>query len=354
MATRQTLTLAKPDDWHLHLRDGEVMAAVLPQTTRCFARAMVMPNLHPPIATVEQAVAYRGRILEALPPGARFTPLMALYLSDAFDATQVAQASRSGCVHGVKLYPKGIATAGQPGVSAIERCYPALAAMEEHDLPLLVHGEVTSTLVDIFDRERTFLDETLAPLVARFPRLRIVLEHISTTEAVRFVEQAPPNVAATVTVHHMLMNRNSLFEGGIRPHHYCIPVLKRESHRAEVLRAATSGNPKFFLGTDSAPHLRHTKENACGCAGAFTAHAAIELYAEAFEMAGALERLEGFASHHGADFYRLPRNTETITLERGQWPVAERIAVGEAGEIVPLRAGGTVAWRLRGTGPQPA
>jgi len=340
-----TLTLKRPDDWHLHLRDGEVLRAVLPYTTRCFARAIVMPNLHPEITTVEAAQRYRERICAAAGTQ-RFNPLMTLYLNDQFDAAQVKLAKASGVVYGVKLYPKGIATAGQPGVSAIERCYPALDAMQEHDLPLLVHAEVTDASVDIFDREDAFIERTLEPLVRKFAGLRVVVEHISTREAVRFVEGASSKVAATITPQHMLLNRNSLFEGGLRPHHYCIPVLKREEHRLAVLAAATSGNPKFFLGTDSAPHLKRLKETACGCAGAFTANSAIALYAQAFEEANALHRLEGFASFHGPDFYGLPRNQDSITLTRRPWTVPVEIPVGPGESIVPFRAGHALAWQL--------
>lgn len=348
----QSLTITRPDDWHLHVRDGAVLASLVPQTARCFARAIIMPNLHPPVTTTAMAGAYRERILAALPPGARFEPLMTLYLNDGFDVNEVARAKASGIVHAIKLYPKGVARAEQPGVSAIERCFAVLEAMQQHDLPLLVHGEVTDTSVDIFAREQAFIDRVLAGLVRRFPRLRIVFEHISTAEAVQFVQSAPDTVAATITAHHLLLNRNAIFEGGLQPHHYCIPVLKREEHRGALLGAAVSGHPKFFLGTDSAPHARHAKETRCGCAGVYTAHAAIEFYAEAFEHGHALERLEAFASFHGPDFYRLPRNRDTITLRKEPWRVLDAVPFGEREKLVPLRAGGTVSWRLAARGDE--
>jgi dihydroorotase len=343
--TMQTLTLTRPDDWHLHLRDGAALAAVLPDTARRFARAVVMPNLKPPVVTTEQAAAYRSRILAALPARLKFAPLMTLYLTDNTPPAEIDRARASGVVHAVKYYPAGATTNSDAGVTAIEKCYGTLERMEATGLPLLVHGEVTDADVDIFDRERVFIERMLAPLAGRFPRLRIVLEHITTAEAVQFVTAAGPHVAATLTAHHLLMNRNAILAGGIRPHHYCLPVLKREAHRQALVRAATSGNPKFFLGTDSAPHGRSAKEAACGCAGCYTAHAAIELYAEAFEEAGALDKLEAFASHHGADFYGLPRNEEKITLVREPWTVPAQQALGED-QLVPLRAGETVRWRL--------
>jgi dihydroorotase len=339
------LTLIRPDDWHLHLRDGAMMAAVLPDTARRFARAIVMPNLKPPVTTTEQARAYRERILAALPPGLSFTPLMTLYLTDNTPAEEIRRARNSGFVHAVKYYPAGATTHSDAGVTDIRRCDGVLAAMEEWGMPLLVHGEVTDPAVDVFDREAVFIDRVLVPLLKRFPRLRLVLEHITTREAVEFVESAPPQVAATITVHHLLYNRNAMFTGGLRPHMYCLPVLKRERHRAALLQAATSGNPKFFLGTDSAPHPRPAKESACGCAGIYTAHAALELYAEVFEAMGALDRLQAFASFHGADFYGLPRNQDTITLVREPWTVPTELPFGET-TLVPLRAGETVAWRL--------
>ena len=341
------LTLIRPDDWHLHLRDGEVLASVLPDTARRFARAIVMPNLDPPVITTEQALAYRERILAALPAGMPFEPLMTLYLTDLTPPGEIARAKANGAVHAVKYYPADATTNSEFGVRNIERCYPVFAAMERHDMPLLMHGEVTDPAVDAFDREAVFIERHLAPLTRGFPALRMVLEHITTAAATEFVREAPGNVAATITAHHLLLNRNALFDGGLRPHHYyyCLPLLKRETHRAAIVAAATGGDPKFFLGTDSAPHPRHAKESACGCAGIYTAHAAIELYAEVFEQAGVLDRLEAFASFHGPDFYRLPRNRDTLTLEKRNWTVPEELRFGkETG--VPLRAGGTIAWRL--------
>jgi dihydroorotase len=340
------LSLVRPDDWHLHLRDGEVLASVLPDTARRFARAIVMPNLKPPVTTTEQALAYRERILAALPENMSFEPLMTLYLTEAGTAlSEIAIAKASGAVHAIKYYPADATTNSAFGVTDIKRCYPVFATMERHDLPLLMHGEVTDPEVDSFDREVVFIERHLVPLVREFPGLRIVLEHITTRAAVEFVRQAPNNVAATITAHHLLLNRNAMFEGGLRPHHYCLPLLKREAHRQALVAAATSGNPKFFLGTDSAPHPRHAKESTCGCAGIYTAHAALELYTEVFEQTGALDRLETFASFHGADFYRLPRNRGTLTLEKRSWVVPNEVRFGgERG--VPLRAGGTISWRL--------
>ena len=345
MATAR-LTLTRPDDWHLHLRDGAVLAAVLPDTARRFARAMIMPNLDPPIRTTDDARAYRSRILAALPDGMVFEPLMTLYLTDHTAPEEIVRASRSGIVYGVgEVFFVGATTNSAFGVTDFARCEAVFAAMEATGLPLLVHGEVTDPDIDVFDRERVFIERHLISIVERFPRLRLVLEHITTREAVEFVEQAGPNVAATITAHHLLLNRNAMFAGGLRPHAYCLPVLKREEHRRALVTAATSGNPKFFLGTDSAPHPRHAKEAACGCAGIYTAHAAIELYAEAFEQAGALDRLEAFASFHGPDFYGLPRNRDILTLEKSCRTVPEELRFGEA-TGVPLRAGETVAWRL--------
>jgi dihydroorotase len=343
----RTLTLTRPDDWHLHLRDGAALAAVLPDTARRFARAIVMPNLKPPVATVAQADAYRRAILAALPEGAAFEPLMTLYLTDATAADEIDRARDSGFVHAVKLYPAGATTNSAAGVTDLGRCRATLARMEELGLPLLVHGEATDPAVDVFDRETVFIERVLQPLRRDFPGLRLVFEHITTREAAQFVAEAGPEVGATITAHHLLLNRNAIFAGGIRPHHYCLPVLKREAHRQALVAAATSGNPKFFLGTDSAPHARSAKEAACGCAGCYTAHAGIELYAEAFAAADALERLEAFASFHGADFYRLPRNTGSITLIEEAWAVPASQAFVEGDPLVPLRAGETVAWRLR-------
>ena len=342
----QTITLTRPDDWHLHLRDGAALTAVLPHSARQFARAIVMPNLRPPVTTVEQVRHYRKRILAALPPGARFEPLMTLYLTDDTTPGEIALAKASGEVHAVKYYPAGATTNSDSGVTEIERCFPALAAMEESGLPLLLHGEVTDPAVDVFDREQVFIDSVLPRITRRFPKLRLVLEHITTREAAQYVSAAPVNVGATITAHHLLLNRNALFAGGIRAHHYCLPLLKREAHRQALVKAATGGNPKFFLGTDSAPHARANKEAACGHAGIYTAHAAIELYAEAFDAAGALDQFEAFASFHGADFYGLPRNAEKIVLRRERWQVQSQFALGED-ELVPLRAGEHLAWRLQ-------
>jgi dihydroorotase len=340
-----TLTLIRPDDWHLHLRDGAAMAAVVAFTARRFGRAIVMPNLKPPVTTTAQALAYRERIRAALPAGSRFEPLMTLYLTDNTPPEEIERARASTAVHGVKYYPAGATTNSDSGVTAIERCFGVLERMESVGLPLLLHGEVTDGNVDIFDRERTFIDRTLGPLVRRFPRLRIVLEHVTTREGIEFVRSAGPQVAATLTPQHLLLNRNAMLVGGIRPHLYCLPILKRERDRLALLEAATGGESKFFLGTDSAPHARHTKENACGCAGVFSAHAGIELYAEAFEQAGRLDRLEAFASCNGPDFYGLPRNSERIVLERRDEPVPERLPFGDE-EIVPFRAGEQLRWRL--------
>jgi dihydroorotase len=341
------ITLSRPDDCHLHVRDGKVLDTVVPHTARQFARAIIMPNLRPPVTTTAQAKAYRERVRAAVPAGMSFEPLMSLYLTDTTPASEIESASASDAVLACKLYPAGATTHSDSGVTRIDRIYPALEAMEKRGLPLLVHGEVTDREVDIFDREAVFIDRVLIPLSNRFPGLRVVMEHITTREAVAFVSEAPATVAATITAHHLLYNRNALFQGGIRPHYYCLPILKRETHRQALLQAATSGNPKFFLGTDSAPHARHRKEASCGCAGCYTAHAALELYAEAFQEAGAVERLEGFASCYGADFYGLPRNSGTLTLRRETTPVPEAFGFGEA-TLVPLRSGETLAWRLVG------
>ena len=337
------LTITRPDDWHVHLRDGDMLAAVLPDTARRFARAIVMPNLKPPVRTVAEAAAYRERILAALPAGMTFDPLMTLYLTDNTDPAEIARAKDSGFVHAVKYYPAGATTNSDSGVTDIRKVDAALEAMQEYGLPLLLHGEVTDPEVDVFDREAVFIDRILAPLLQRLPRLKVVLEHITTRQAAEFVMAAPVNVAATITVHHLLYNRNAMFQGGMRPHYYCLPVLKREIHRSALLEAAIGGNPKYFLGTDSAPHAKGAKENACGCAGIYTAHAALELYAEAFEAAGALDRLEAFASFFGPEFYGLPHNRKTVTLVREDQPVAADHPSG----VVPLRAGENLAWRLR-------
>ena len=339
------ITIIRPDDWHLHLRDGEHLGAVLPDTAKRFARAIVMPNLKPPVATTRLALEYRDRILAALPAGARFEPLMTLYLTDNTRPEEIAAARASGAVHAVKYYPAGATTHSDAGVTDIAKCHPVLEAMEKQGVPLLVHGEVTDPEVDIFDRERVFIERVLVPLTQRFAGLKVVVEHITTREAAEFVSAAPPRVAATITAHHLLLNRNALFAGGIRPHHYCLPVLKREVHRQALVKAAVSGNPKFFLGTDSAPHARHTKETDCGCAGIYTAHAGIELYAEAFAGVGALHQLERFASVHGARFYGLPVNGDTITLVGEPSTVPADIPFGPD-RLVPFRAGERVGWSL--------
>jgi dihydroorotase len=340
------LTITRPDDWHLHLRDGEALAAVLPHTARQFGRAIVMPNLKPPVATVDQAAAYRDRILAALPTGMAFEPLMTLYLTDNTPASEVVKAAASGFVKAVKLYPAGATTNSDAGLTDIAKAYDTLAEMERVGLPLLVHGEVTDQKVDLFDREKVFIDTVLLPLTQRFPKLRVVMEHITTKDAAEFVASTPANVGATITAHHLLYNRNAIFQGGVRPHWYCLPVLKRETHREALVAAAISGNPKFFLGTDSAPHAKMTKEAACGCAGCYTAYAAIELYAEAFEQAGALDKLEGFASFHGPDWYGLPRNGDNITLARENWTVPAEYPYLATDSIVPLRAGETLSWKM--------
>ena len=340
-----SITLIQPDDWHLHLRDGDAMRDVLADSARQFGRAIIMPNLRPPVTTVADALAYQERIRSALPVGSTFEPLMTLYLTDRTSPEEVARAAESADVHAFKLYPAGATTNSDAGVNELEALYPVLAAMERHDVPLLVHGEVTDAEVDIFDREAVFIDRHLASIIERFPALRVVLEHITTREGADFVRDSRAGVAATITAHHLLHNRNALLAGGIRPHFYCLPVLKREPHRQALLAAATSGNPKFFLGTDSAPHARQQKESACGCAGCYTAPAAMALYATAFEAANALPALEGFASCHGADFYRLPRNTNTIRLIRQPWQVPESLPFGED-ELIPWLAGETLHWSL--------
>jgi dihydroorotase len=343
--TVMEIRITRPDDWHLHLRDEALMHAVLPDTARQFARAIVMPNLRPPVTTTAQAMAYRERILAALPQGVEFKPLMTLYLTDNTGAEEIARARDSGMIHAVKLYPAGATTNSDAGVTDLRKAYAALEAMQQCGMPLLVHGEVTDPAVDVFDREAVFIERVLQPLLRDMPQLRVVFEHITTRHAVQFVESAGDNIAATITAHHLLYNRNAMLVGGIRPHYYCLPVLKREVHREALVQAATSGSKKFFLGTDSAPHAQHTKENACGCAGCYTAHAAIELYAEVFEAAGALDRLEGFASFHGADYYGLPRNTQQITLRQQAWQAPASLDFGEH-RLVPLRAGETIKWKL--------
>jgi dihydroorotase len=339
------VSIQRPDDWHLHLRDGAALQAVLPFTAARFGRAIVMPNLRPAVTTTEAAGRYRERILAALPGGSRFEPLMTLYLTDSTAPAEIDLAQAAGWVHGVKLYPAGATTHSDAGVTAIEHVHPVLDRMQERGMPLLVHGESTGEAIDVFDREAHFIDAVLEPLTRRFPALKIVFEHVTTRRAVQFVEGARPGVAATITPQHLLHNRNALFAGGIRPHYYCLPVLKREGDRAALVAAATGGSPRFFLGTDSAPHAQSAKEAACGCAGMFTAHAAIELYAEAFEAAGRLDRLQGFASHFGADFYGLPRHAHTITLTKESWMPPESYAFGD-GALVPYRAGEPIGWRL--------
>jgi dihydroorotase len=340
-----SVVLRRPDDWHLHLRDGAALQAVAPFTAARFARAIVMPNLTPPITTTALALAYRQRILAALPQTTKFEPLMTLYLTERTEPAEIERAQASGAVWGCKLYPAGATTHSGAGVTDIGRIEAVLARMSELDLVLQVHGEVTDAAVDVFDREARFIETVLAGLVERFSTLRIVLEHVSTREGVQFVQQARGGVAATITPHHLLLNRNAVLAGGIRPHHYCLPILKSEADRATLVAAAISGSPKFFLGTDSAPHARLAKETACGCAGIFSAHAAIELYAEVFEAAGALHRLQGFASEFGADFYGLPRNDEKITLLRDPWRVPHSLAFGHD-ELIPLRAGDEINWRI--------
>jgi dihydroorotase len=340
------LTLTRPDDWHLHVRDGAALESVIAHSARQFARAIIMPNLKPPVTTAAQANAYRERIMAALPPGNSFEPLMTLYLTDNTTAEVINAAAAEGCIHAVKLYPAGATTHSDDGVTDISHTWDALEAMQTHGLPLLVHAEVTDSDVDVFDRERIFIERILEPLARRFPELKIVLEHVTTRDGVHFVRSGGDNIAATITAHHLLLNRNAMFSGGLQPHAYCLPVLKRESHRTALIEAAVSGNKKFFLGTDSAPHAREHKESACGCAGIYTAHAAIELYVHAFEEAGALERLEAFSSHFGADFYGLPRNTDTITLEKADWQVPDSYPLGDS-TVIPMFAGQTLHWQLR-------
>ena len=342
----QKLTLTRPDDWHLHLRDGAALAAVLPDTARQFARAIIMPNLKPPVTTVAQAQAYRARILAALPAGMQFEPLMTLYLTDNTSPEEIAAAKASGFVHGVKLYPAGATTNSDAGVTDIRRCYPALEAMQREGLPLLVHGEVTDPAIDIFDREAVFIEQVMTPLRRDMPELKVVFEHITTKDAAQYVRDAGGPVGATITAHHLLYNRNAIFTGGIRPHYYCLPVLKRETHREALVAAATSGSERFFLGTDSAPHARGLKEHACGCAGCYTALHAMELYAEAFDAAGALDKLEAFASFNGPAFYGLPRNTGTLTLAREDWELPAELPYGDT-TLVPLRGGETLRWKAR-------
>ncbi|WP_292931197.1 dihydroorotase [Noviherbaspirillum sp.] len=340
-----SITITRPDDWHLHLRDGATLASVLPHTARQFRRAIVMPNLKPPVTTTAQAIAYRERILAALPQGMNFEPLMTLYLTDNMPADEIRRARDSGFVHAVKLYPAGATTNSDAGVTALSKCYKTLEAMQEVGMPLLVHGEVTDPAVDIFDREAVFIDRVLQPLRRDLPALKVVFEHITTKDAAQFVNEADDRIAATITAHHLLYNRNEIFKGGIRPHYYCLPVLKREEHRLALVRAATSGSTKFFLGTDSAPHPKGLKEHACGCAGCYTALHAMELYTQAFDQAGALDKLEAFASFNGPAFYGLPRNTGTITLRRENWQLPAELPMGDT-TVVPLNGGETIGWQL--------
>jgi len=339
-----TLTLTRPDDWHLHVRDGDALATVVPHTAAQFGRAIIMPNLRPPVTTTAQALAYKARIQAAVPPGLAFEPLMTLYLTDNLPADEIQRAKDAGVV-AAKLYPAGATTNSDAGVTDLRKTYPTLEAMQRAGLLLLVHGEVTSPDIDLFDREAVFIDQQLIPLRRDFPELKIVFEHITTREAAQYVSESDRFLAATLTAHHLLYNRNAIFTGGIRPHYYCLPVLKRETHRQALLGAATSGSAKFFLGTDSAPHPVHLKEHATGCAGCYTAHAAMELYAQAFDSVGALDKLEAFASFNGADFYGLPRNTGTLTLKRESWTPPERFAFGQA-ELKPLASGEALAWRV--------
>jgi len=344
----KTLRLTQPDDWHLHLRDGETLSTTVPHSSRTFARAIVMPNLKPPVTTVEQALAYRQRIISHIPEGRSFEPLMTLYLTDKLDPEEVQRAYDEQCVHAIKFYPAGATTNSESGVAELECVYPAIEEMAELGLPLLIHGEVTDEHVDIFDRERVFIDNVLSPLTQKFPKLKIVLEHITTKEAVDFVNSQGDNVAATLTPHHLMLDRNDLLVGGVKPHYYCLPILKRSSHRRALIEAATSGSPKFFLGTDSAPHAIETKETSCGCAGIYSAHAALELYAEIFEAANALDKLEGFASFFGADFYKLPRNSAQITLSKNPLSVPAEYIFGDS-TVIPMRAGETVSWSIEET-----
>ncbi|NJL44846.1 MAG: dihydroorotase [Leptolyngbyaceae cyanobacterium SM2_3_12] len=340
----EKLTITRPDDWHLHLRDDDALKAVLPHTVRQFARAIVMPNLKPPVRSVADAAAYRDLILAAIPAGKQFEPLMTLYLTDNTSPEEIVAAKAAEFVKAVKYYPAGATTNSDSGVTDIGKCDRVFAAMEQVDMPLLLHGEVTDSAVDMFDREKVFIDKHLMPLKQRFPRLRVVLEHITTSDAVAYV-LATDNIAATITPQHLLFSRNALFQGGLRPHYYCLPILKRETHRQALVQAATSGNPKFFLGTDSAPHPRNGKESSCGCAGCFSALHALELYAEAFESANALDKLEAFASFYGPDFYQLPRNKTQVTLTKTTWRIPDELPFGESG-LVPLRAGEDLTWQM--------
>ncbi len=340
-----SITLIRPDDWHLHVRDGEVLNDIIPHTAARFGRAIIMPNLKPPITTTEQAVAYQQRIQAAVPNGINFTPLMTLYLTDNMRADEIATAKQSGIVHAVKYYPAGATTNSDAGVTDLKKTYTALESLQQHGMPLLIHGEVTTPEIDVFDREAVFIDSVLQPLLKDFPELKVVLEHITTAQAVDFIQSTSKNIAATITPQHLLFNRNDIFKGGIRPHYYCLPILKREQHREALVKAATSGNPKFFLGTDSAPHSQTAKQNACGCAGIYSAHAAIELYAEAFEKNNALDKLEGFASVYGAEYYQLPLNPDKITLVKEPWQIPQHYQFGND-TLIPLKAGEMMQWKL--------
>lgn len=339
------IRLTRPDDWHIHLRDGAALSRTVPDAARCFQRAIVMPNLAPPVMNTEQALAYKSRILDARPTGSQFEPLMVLYLTDSTDPNEIFRAKAAG-IHACKLYPAGATTNSASGVTDINKIYPVLEAMQEAGMVFLLHGEVTDSAIDIFDREKVFLERTFSQVVTHFPTLRMVLEHITTRDSADFVAAAPAHVAATITAHHLLYNRNHMLAGGIRPHYYCLPILKRNTHQEALVAAATSGNPKFFLGTDSAPHAQNKKEAACGCAGSYTANAAIELYAEVFEDADALDKLEAFASHFGPDFYQLPRNTDTITLVKQAWQMPDSLSLGDQA-LIPLRAGETLRWQIQ-------
>ncbi len=340
-----SITITRPDDWHLHLRDGATIASVLPDTARQFARAIVMPNLKPPVTTTAQAVAYRDRILAALPAGMQFEPLMVLYLTNNTPPEEIRRAKESGVVHAVKLYPAGATTNSDAGVTDLSKCYKTLEAMQELDMPFLVHGEVTDPDIDIFDREAVFIDRVMQPLRRDMPQLKVVFEHITTRDAAQYVAEADEHIGATITAHHLLYNRNEIFKGGIRPHYYCLPVLKREIHRQALVAAATSGSAKFFLGTDSAPHPKGMKEHACGCAGCYTALHAMELYTQAFDQADALDKLEQFASFNGPAFYNLPRNSGTVTLRREEWSIPDELPLGNT-TVVPLNGGETIGWKF--------
>lgn len=343
--TMKSITLTQPDDWHLHLRDGAALATTVPHSAQRFGRAIVMPNLKPPITTVDAAVAYRRRILEAVPAALDFDPLMTLYLTDQLKPSEITKASESGLIIAVKYYPAGATTNSENGVTGIDKVYGVIEKLIDADMPLLIHGEVTNDDIDIFDREKRFIDTVLSPLCQRYPELRVVLEHITTKDAVDFVSSQPPNIAASITVHHLLYNRNDLLAGAVRPHYYCLPILKRNTHQEALIAAATSGNPSFFLGTDSAPHEQHLKESDCGCAGIYSSPAAIELYAEVFEAQDALDKLETFASFNGADFYKLTRNRRSITLDKKPWQMADSFQFAGS-QVVPLRAGESIAWQL--------